>query len=243
MSTKTKSLSVSSLPKTALALLLALLCICSGLTAFPAHAAKSTGNKLSNPNHINLNVDPAKEDCVYLSKIDHKLTVGKTLGTITSTKLGINCKLVYNTDDDSLWKGGGLHSVSSLPGFATPGLVAGHARVCFKGFAQAKIGDVLTLKMSYGTYKYRISTIKIYNHGKYDFSDCDKVSDQMIFYACYPYPKTSYEKYNRIFYYCDRISGPKVIDDSIGGTQQWAVRPASHNLRDISTYYKYPKQS
>lgn len=227
-------------PRTFLSLLLALVCVFSVMAGLSTRAWAAKDYETYNPKNLSLDVDPSTEKCVYLSKIDHNLSAGKTLGTITSEKLGINCKLYYGTDDDTLWKGGGLHTVSSLPGFATPGVVAGHARVCFKGFAQAKIGDTITVKMPYGTYKYRISRIKIINHSNYSFeNDVSKICDQFIFYACYPYPKTSYEKYNRIFYYCDRISGPKVIDDSKGGTGKWAVRPVSRNLRDIGTKYKY----
>lgn len=246
MNTKSKQSRSLSFAKGALALLMVLACLVSAISVFSTQSMAKTSEvlKVSNPNHIDLNVDPEKEDVVYLSKIDHKLSEGKTLGTISSTKLGINCKLCYGTSDDTLWKGGGLHTNSSLPGFATPGLVAGHARVCFKGFAQAKLGDVITIKMPYGTYKYRISQIKIIRASDYVFEmDLSKITDQFIFYACYPYPKTSYEKYNRIFYYCDRISGPKVIDDSVGGSHKWAVRPGSGNLRDISNKYKYPSTS
>lgn len=238
MNTLSKNSRSRSFAKAAIALLLVLVCLGSAASAFSLRA--SAVRKITNPRKIDLTVDPEKDDVVYLSKIDHKLSEGKTLGTITSTKLGIDCKLVYGTSDDTLWKGGGLHTNSSLPGFATPGLVAGHARVCFKGFAQAKLGDVITITMPYGTYKYRISQIKIIDESKYRFeSDLSVVSDQFIFYACYPYPKTSYEKFNRIFYYCDRIAGPKVVDDHKGGTNQWAVRPSSGKLGDISSSYKY----
>lgn len=246
MNTTSKKSRTYSTAKAALAVFLVLACLVSAISLFAtrSNAATTQVRKVTNPKNINLKVDPETEDAVYLSKIDHKVYEGKSLGTISSTKLGINCKLVYGTSDNTLWKGGGLHTNSSLPGFATPGLVAGHARVCFKGFAQAKLGDVITIKMPYGTYKYRISKIKIINESQYNFeSDLSKVSDQFIFYACYPYPKTSYEKYNRIFYYCDRIAGPKVIDDSVGGTHKWAVRPGSGNLGDISSHYKYPSSS
>lgn len=244
MNTISKKSRTLSAAKAALALLLVLACLFSALTVFSTRSqAASDVRPITNPYNINLDIDPDKDDVVYLSKIDHKLSEGKTLGTISSTKLGINCKLVYGTTDDTLWKGGGLHNNSSLPGFATPGLVAGHARVCFKGFAQAKLGDVITIKMPYGTYKYRISQIKIIRHNEYVFErDLSKITDQFIFYACYPYPKTSYEKYNRIFYYCDRIAGPKVVDDHKGGTGKWAVRPSSGKLSDISNKYKYPSK-
>ncbi len=212
------------LTRSVLALLLALVSLVSSVSAFAGV----------------LDVDTTKEDVVYLSKIDHNLYEGKKIGTIKSEKLGINTPLLYGTTDDTLWKGGGLHSNSSLPGFATPGVIAGHARVCFKGFAQANIGDVLTVNTYYGNYKYRISNIKFYNHNAYNFGD-DTVyaRDQLIFYVCYPYPKTEYEKYNRIFYYADRISGPKVIDDSVGNNNQWAIIPSSGKLSDIGKY-TYP---
>lgn len=180
-----------------------------------------------------------EQKTVNLSEIDRNFYAGKKLGRITCARTGVDCDIVYGTDEDTLWKGAGLHTNSSLPGMATPALLCGHARVCFKGFADAKKGDIITLKMTYGTYKYRINQIKIYNHNKYDFSDLGQINDQLIIYACYPFPKTPYEKTDRIFYYCDRLSGPKIIDDSVGGTHKWAVRPASKNLRSFYTYYKF----
>lgn len=165
---------------------------------------------------------------VKLSTIDTDYYHGKAIGHITCKKLGIDCDLVYGTTDNDLWKGAGLHTDSSLPGFATTPLIAGHARLCFKGFANAKEGDEITVTMPYGTYVYKIRESKILNRFDFDFNQLNEQNNEAIFYACYPFYKTNYVKQNRIFFYCDLVSGPKVIDD-VHGTNKQATSPNHGN--------------
>lgn len=165
---------------------------------------------------------------VKLSTIDTDYYHGKVIGHITCRRIGLDCDLVYGTTDDDLWKGAGLHEFSSLPGFATTPLIAGHARLCFKGFANAKKGDEITITMPYGTYLYRIRESKVMNRNDFDFNQLNEHNNEAIFYACYPFYKTDYVKQNRIFFYCDLVSGPKVIDD-VHGTHAQATSPNNGN--------------
>lgn len=165
---------------------------------------------------------------VMLSSIDTDYYHGKAIGHITCKRLGIDCDLVYGTTDNDLWKGAGLHTDSSLPGFATTPLIAGHARLCFSGFANAKEGDEITITMPYGTYVYRIRESKVMDRHAFNFNSLNEQNNEAIFYACYPFYKTNYVKQNRIFFYCDLVSGPKVIDD-VHGTNRQATSPNHGN--------------
>ncbi|MDD5887205.1 MAG: sortase [Oscillospiraceae bacterium] len=151
---------------------------------------------------------------VQLSDIHHDFYNGEVIGHVTSRKLGIDCDLVYGTDDGDLMKGAGLHTFSSLPGFATDPLIAGHARLSFSGFANAKKGDEITVTMPYGTYVYRISDIQVMDKWDFSFDTLNRQNHQAIFYACYPFYKTNYTKMKRIFFTCDQIRGPSVKDGS-----------------------------
>ena len=162
---------------------------------------------------------------IMLSKINTDYYQGKVIGHVSCPRIGLDCDLVYGTTDGDLWKGAGLHDDSSLPGFATTPLIAGHARMYFKGSANAKKGDRITVKMPYGTYIYEIVDSKVMNKFDFDFSQLNEKNHEAIFYACYPFYKTSYVKQNRIFFYCRQISGPKVLDDVHGNGHTQAVGP------------------
>lgn len=167
---------------------------------------------------------------VPLSKINTDFYHGKVIGQIDCDSLDIHAPLVYGTTDSDLMKGAGLHEFSSLPGFVTPPLIAGHARIDFTGFANAVVGDEITVTMDYGTYGYKIADIRIMDKSAFSFRSLTEETDQCIFYACYPFYKTNYTKNERIFFYCDRISGPEVVDDiHHSGTSRRAVTPKQGN--------------
>ncbi len=151
---------------------------------------------------------------IPLSSIDTDFTHGGTIGHLSSKDFALDCDLVYGTTDSDLWNGAGLHTESSLPGFATPPMIAGHARIDFTGFADAKVGDVITIEMPYGTYEYKISEILIRNMYDFPWESLNEKTGQAIFYACYPFYKTNYVKTDRIFFYADPISGPDVVDSN-----------------------------
>ena len=150
---------------------------------------------------------------VVLSDIDTNFHIKQIIGQVVSDDMGINCSLVFGTTEECLNIGAGLHRTSSIPGYSTPPIIAGHCLTVFKGFEKAEIGMTITLKMPYGDYTYRISEIKVIDKDEFDFSVIREPIKQAIFYTCYPFDHINSPKQDRLFLYCDYISGDRIIDD------------------------------
>lgn len=150
---------------------------------------------------------------VVLSDIDTNFHIKQIIGQVVSDDMGINCSLVFGTTEECLNIGAGLHRTSSIPGYSTPPIIAGHCLTVFKGFEKAEIGMTITLKMPYGDYTYRISEIKVIDKDEFDFAVIREPIKQAIFYTCYPFDHINSPKEDRLFLYCDYISGDRIIDD------------------------------
>ena len=156
------------------------------------------------------------EPFVLLSEIEHEFRTKQIIGRIVSEDLNIDCNLVFGTTNECLNLGAGIHKTSSLPGFYTPPVIAGHCQTVFKGFKNAEIGHKITIEMPYGNYVYEIKEIKIIDKSEFSFSILKEPIDQAIFYTCYPFEKANYTKKLRLFLYCDRVSGDRILDDISG---------------------------
>ena len=155
----------------------------------------------------------AADPFLLLSSIKHDFRDKEIIGHIKSEDLGIDCNLVFGTSDDCLRLGAGMHKTSSIPGYSTPPIIGGHVQTVFKGFEKAEVGKTITIQMPYGDYVYKISKIDIVHKDDFDFSIIEQPIKQVIFYTCYPFGKVSYVKTQRMFLYCDYVSGPKLFDD------------------------------
>lgn len=153
------------------------------------------------------------EPFLLLSEIKHEFVDREVIGRVESEDLGISCDLVFGTSDDALRLGAGIHKSSSLPGYSTPPIIAGHVQTVFKGFQNAEVGKTITVKMPYGEYVYRIKEIEIMDKNDFSFDVIDEPCMQAIFYTCYPFGKVNYVKTDRMFLYCDYVSGTRILDD------------------------------
>lgn len=150
---------------------------------------------------------------VVLSDINTNFHIKQIIGRIVSNDMGIDCSLVFGTTEECLNIGAGLHRTSSIPGYSTPPIIAGHCLTVFKGFEKAEIGMTITLQMPYGDYTYRISEIKVIDKDEFDFAVIREPINQAIFYTCYPFDHINSPKQDRLFLYCDYVSGKRIVDD------------------------------
>lgn len=159
------------------------------------------------------------------------------LGRVVSDDLGINCNMVFDTTDECLRVGAGLHKCSSLPGLKTPmtrsatcPIIAGHCQTNFEGFSkidpkngQLPEGLTITLEMPYGDYKYEIVSVSVEKASNFKFSDHrasygNYEPDIAIFYTCYPFGVTNYVKTDRLFVTCKLIEGYELVNDTLNNS-------------------------
>jgi sortase A len=84
---------------------------------------------------------------------------GEAIGRIRVRRLHVNMVLVNGTDDASLRKGPGRDLRTYMPGEGQLIYIAGHRTTYLAPFAHIdsmRPGDVITLEVPYGTFRYRV---------------------------------------------------------------------------------------
>ena len=132
-------------------------------------------------------------------------------GKLICDRLGIDAPLYYGDSDVSLRYGVGQYAGSYLPGYGGVIVVAGHDTTFFYNFRDVKVGDEFTIKTNYGIFKYRCYKIK-----PHEFDDLSAVNylqkkEELVMYTCYPFKKMAGIKTQRLFVYCQKVSGPTVV--------------------------------
>src|SRR5437660_9560145 len=85
---------------------------------------------------------------------------GEAIGRIKVPRLGLNMIFVNGTDHDTLKKGPARDLQSYLPGEGKLIYIAGHRTTYLAPFSnidQLRPGDLVTLELPYGVFKYRIT--------------------------------------------------------------------------------------
>lgn len=142
-----------------------------------------------------------------------KPAVGDMIGEVSIESVGIRNDLYFGDSLTILQSGAGMYAGSALPGYEGLKLVCAHnQRGQFGELEKTAIGDIVKLKMPYADYEYKVIESKVVNANDRTTYDFSVKKDQMIVYTCYPMYYTSLTDY-RLFLYCERVSGPSVIQE------------------------------
>jgi sortase A len=130
-------------------------------------------------------------------------------GRFEVKSVGISYPLVFGDSVEALKIGAGQYIGSYIVGYGGTILIAGHDYM-FKNIGNTKIGDLITITTSYGTYNYKITDKKILNKDDPTAFTIQKNKEKLIFYTCYPFNAFASIS-TRYFVYADYVSGPKII--------------------------------
>jgi sortase A len=108
----------------------------------------------------------------YLPKLDSlepkpnqifltKPKVGSVIGSLSIPRLKRVIPIVEGTGTKELKKGVGHYIGSVLPGVSDNSVLAGHRDSVFRNLGEVKLGDLLTVKTSYGSFVYEVHKIRI----------------------------------------------------------------------------------
>jgi LPXTG-site transpeptidase (sortase) family protein len=111
---------------------------------------------------------------VYLPELDSSFTdnpttvlpkpkVGDVIGTLSIPKIKKTINIIEGTGTKELKLGVGHYIGSVLPGVSDNSVLAGHRDSVFRNLGQLKIGDLMTVRTSYGTFVYEVHKIRIVN--------------------------------------------------------------------------------
>ena len=108
----------------------------------------------------------------YLPKLDFlepkpnqiflpKPKVGSVIGSLSIPRLKRVIPIVEGTGTKGLKKGVGHYIGSVLPGVSDNSVLAGHRDSVFRNLGEVKLGDLLTVKTTYGNFVYEVHKIRI----------------------------------------------------------------------------------
>ncbi len=124
--------------------------------------------------------------------------------------IGLDCPLYFGDSDAALAMGAGQYHGSWLPGYGGTILVAGHNTSFFANFPDLEIGDIFQITTNYGVYEYSVTDMQIHNYqDKSAFDLTSREREVLVLYTCVGLFGGS--KDDRLFVYCDKISGPTVV--------------------------------
>ena len=134
---------------------------------------------------------------------------GTQFGELIIDDCKIENKLFFGDGEVALRNGVGVYNGSFIPGYGGTILVAGHNNTYFNGLKNAKEGQTVKIRTSYGNYEYKITktAVKAYN----DKTAYDLTADHenLVMYTCYPFDELGLTN-QRFFVYAEYVSGPKI---------------------------------
>jgi len=90
-----------------------------------------------------------------------KPKVGDAIGTLSIPRINSFVAIIEGTGSKELKLGAGHYVGSVLPGVSDNSVLAGHRDSVFRRLGEVKIGDLMTVRTSYGTFVYEVHKIRI----------------------------------------------------------------------------------
>jgi sortase A len=129
---------------------------------------------------------------------------------LSCDSLGINAPVYWGDSDLVLRYGVGTFAGSSLPGYGSAVLIAGHNTTFFKPLKRVQVGQIFKIRTNYGNYEYEVKRIEKHEYNDISAVDFNIKKEQLILYTCYPFNRMAGVKTQRLFVYCDKKSGPVI---------------------------------
>lgn len=112
--------------------------------------------------------------------------IGTQIGKVLINSIKLDYPLYHGDDDEELAKGIGHDPGTTLPGENGNVILAGHRDTVFRNLGNVKIGDIITIETSYGTFNYKAAKIRIVDEN--DRTVIVRSDKEMLtVYTCYPF--------------------------------------------------------
>jgi sortase A len=113
---------------------------------------------------------------------------GEPLGRILIPRIGLTAIFVEGTRADDLRKGPGHYEMTALPGGGKTVAIAGHRTTYgayFRHIDDLRRGDVITLRMRYGEYRYVVFAYRIVDNRDWSIIRARRF-ETLVLSACHP---------------------------------------------------------
>lgn len=139
---------------------------------------------------------------------------GSRYGTIICDDIGLKAPLYYGDTDKILSRGAGQYTGSGLPGEGRIILVGAHDVGYFEVLENAKKGQEINVRTSYGDFVYRITDLRVEDVSYISTRDLQKADgEKLVLYTCYPFGEVFDKSDRRYFVTAEKVSGPVLVED------------------------------
>lgn len=160
--------------------------------------AISLVNKVS----IDIENKEAKETVMNeQNKIQNYPEYGTQYATIEIPKIDVNLPVYFGDTLEILKKGVGHSSGSYFPGEGGSIIYMGHnSKKMFRRFSELQMGNEITVKTSYGEYKYKIYDMQLIKETELEKLPIQKEKEILMVYTCYPFNNIGYTTQRYVVY-------------------------------------------
>jgi sortase A len=114
-------------------------------------------------------------------------SLGDIVGILQFPSLKEELPIIEGTDEDDLEKGVGHFTGSSFPGEKGQIVLSGHRDTVFRRLGELKLGDILTIATSFGTFSYKIEHTQIVEADDRSIITLQKEEEILTLTTCYPF--------------------------------------------------------
>lgn len=134
-------------------------------------------------------------------RINNYPEYGTQYATIEIPKIDVDLPVYFGDTLEVLKKGVGHSSGSYFPGEGGSIVYMGHnSKKVFRRFSELEVGDEITVKATYGTYKYKIYDMKLINEEEVENLPIQKEKEILMVYTCYPFNNIGYATQRYVVY-------------------------------------------
>lgn len=135
------------------------------------------------------------------NRIQNYPEYGTQYATIEIPAIDVELPVYYGDTLDILKNGVGHSSGSYFPGEGGSIIYMGHnSKKVFRRFSELKKGNEITLKTTYGEYKYKIYDMQIIKETDLDKLPLQKETEILMVYTCYPLNNIGYATQRYVVY-------------------------------------------
>ena len=161
-------------------------------------------NTISLINLISVDISSKNEILTTIdenNKIKNYPEYGKQYGNIKIPKIEIYLPVYYGDTLEILKNGVGHSSGSYFPGEGGSIIYMGHnSKKYFRRFSELEKNDEITIKTSYGEYKYKIFDMQIVQEKELEKLPIQHEKEILMLYTCYPFNNIGYTTKRYVVY-------------------------------------------
>lgn len=155
-------------------------------------------------NKVSIDIENKEEKETVMNeqnKIQNYPEYGTQYATIEIPKIDVNLPVYFGDTLEILKKGVGHSSGSYFPGEGGSIIYMGHnSKKMFRRFSELQLGNEITVKTSYGEYKYKIYDMQLIKETELEKLPIQKEKEILMVYTCYPFNNIGYTTQRYVVY-------------------------------------------